>query len=256
MNFENLNLEEIKKELLLADFAKKIQKDILIVVHNQYEYVKNCIESIYKNTKNFNLYIWNNASDETTSNYLNKVSKKNKNVKLYFSNENVGFIIPNNRMIKDAKSPYIILLNSDTEVRKLWDKVLIGFLEKNKKYSITGFLGGILNSEGRGTSCDHGENIDYICGYCMCFNRKIYEEFGLFDEENLKFAYHEDADFCLRVQENNKKIYACYSKDLVFHYTNITSKNVLKQNDFTHFIKNNKIYMQKRWAKLLSTKSI
>jgi len=56
-----MNFEKIKEELLLSDSSDGINKDILIVVHNQYDYVKNCIESIYKNTKNFNLFIWDNA---------------------------------------------------------------------------------------------------------------------------------------------------------------------------------------------------
>ena len=57
-----MNLEKIKQELLLIDFAENISKDILIVVHDQLEYVIKCVDSIYRNTQNFNLYIWNNNS--------------------------------------------------------------------------------------------------------------------------------------------------------------------------------------------------
>ena len=154
-----MNFEEIKKELLFADSAKKIEKDILIVVHNQYDYIKNCIDSIYKNTKNFNIFIWDNNSEKKTAEYLQKLSDKNKNIKLYKSSENLGFIIPNNRMMEDSKSPYSILLNSDTEVRPMWDKVLIGFL-MNSDVSVDGFQGGMLDSEGLGVSVSSGYNVD------------------------------------------------------------------------------------------------
>lgn len=247
-----MNLEKIKEELLLIDKANKIKKDILIVVHNQYDFIKNCVESIYKNTKNFNLFIWNNGSDFQTSSYLEKISNKKDNIKLYNFSENLGFIIPNNRMIQETLAPYVILLNSDTEVRKNWDKVLIGFLEKNKDVALAGYEGGILDKTGLGVDKSYGYDIDYVCGYCMCLPRKTYLEFGLFDEENINFAYCEDSDLSLRIREKNKKIHACYSTDLVVHYGNRTSLDLLnKDENFTKTVHENLIYLQKRWNKYL-----
>jgi len=247
-----MNLEKIKEELLLIDKANKIKKDILIVVHNQYDFVKNCIESIYKNTKNFNLFIWNNNSDKQTSEYLEKISNKKDNIKLYKSISNLGFIVPNNTMIKETTSDYIILLNSDTEVRKNWDKVLIGFLKKNKDVALVGFDGGMLDETGLGTEKNHGYDVDYICGYCMCLPRKTYLDFGLFDEKNINFAYCEDSDFSLRIREKNKKIYACYSTDLVVHYGARTSLDVISKDDnFSKIIHENLKYLQRRWSKYL-----
>lgn len=247
-----MNLDKIKEELLFIDFAENIDKDILIVVHNEFEFVRNCIDSLYKNTKNFNLFIWDNASDKQTKEYLEKIQKK-KNVKLYKSEQNVGFVIPNNTMAKDSKSPYLILLNSDTEVRPYWDKVLVGFLEKNKDVGACGFQGGIVNEQGLGVSINFGYDVDYICGYCLCIPRKIYKEFGLFDE-NIKFAYCEDSDFSFRLREKNKKIYACYSTDLVVHYGNRTSLSVAQKINLKETIENNLIYLQNRWSKYLIKK--
>ncbi len=247
-----MNLDKIKEELLFIDFAENIDKDILIVVHNEFEFVRNCIDSLYKNTKNFNLFIWDNASDKQTKEYLEKIQKK-KNIKLYRSEQNIGFVIPNNTMAKDSKSPYLILLNSDTEVRPYWDKVLVGFLEKNKDVGACGFQGGIVNEQGLGVSINFGYDVDYICGYCLCIPRKIYKEFGLFDE-NIKFAYCEDSDFSFRLREKNKKIYACYSTDLVVHYGNRTSLSVAQKINLKETIENNLIYLQNRWSKYLIKK--
>lgn len=247
-----MNLDKIKEELLFIDFAENIDKDILIVVHNEFEFVRNCIDSLYKNTKNFNLFIWDNASDKQTKEYLEKIQKK-KNVKLYKSEQNIGFVIPNNLMAKDSKSPYLILLNSDTEVRPYWDKVLVGFLEKNKDVAACGFQGGMVNEQGLGVSINFGYEVDYICGYCLCIPRKIYKEFGLFDE-NIKFAYCEDSDFSFRLREKNKKIYACYSTDLVVHYGSRTSLSVAQKTNLKETIENNLIYLQNRWSKYLIKK--
>lgn len=242
--------ELIKEELSFCDFGVNIEKDILIVVHNQYDYIKNCIDSIFENTKNFNIHIWDNNSEEKTKKYLRKVSNKHKNIKLYTSKENIGFVVPNNLMVKKVKSPYVILLNSDTEVRKYWDELLIGFLEKHHDVAATGFQGGILNSDGLGVNIGYGYEIDYICGWCLCFSKKTYENYGLFDE-NIKFAYCEDSDFSIKLRDNNKKIYACFSKDLVFHYGNITSNLVMKKNDFSDIIKKNLIYLKSKWSKYI-----
>lgn len=247
-----MNLDKIKEELLFIDFAENIDKDILIVVHNEFEFVRNCIDSLYKNTKNFNLFIWDNASDKQTKEYLEKIQKK-KNVKLYKSEQNIGFVIPNNLMAKNSKSPYLILLNSDTEVRPYWDKVLVGFLEKNKDVAACGFQGGMVNEQGLGVSINFGYEVDYICGYCLCIPRKIYKEFGLFDE-NIKFAYCEDSDFSFRLREKNKKIYACYSTDLVVHYGSRTSLSVAQKTNLKETIENNLIYLQNRWSKYLIKK--
>ena len=241
----------IKEELSFCDFGVDIEKDILIVVHNQYDYIKNCINSIFENTKNFNIHIWDNNSEEKTKKYLRKISNKYKNIELYTSKENIGFVIPNNLMVKKVKSPYVILLNSDTEVRKYWDELLIGFLEKHHDVSATGFQGGILNSDGLGVDVGYGYEIDYICGLCLCFSKKTYENYGLFDE-NIKFAYCEDSDFSIKLRDNNKKIYACFSEDLVFHYGNITSNLVMKKNDFSEIIKKNLIYLKSKWSKYIT----
>lgn len=246
-----MNIEKIRQEMRWSTDAEHCEKDILIVVHNQKEYVEKCIESIFLNTKNFNLFLWNNGSDIDTTNYLNSFSEKD-NVKIYNCKENIGFILPNNLMIKDCSSDWIILLNSDTEVYPNWDSVMIGTLINNPSVSQVGFSGGKLNKHGVGVSFNSGFNIDYVCGYCFCINKKTYNEFGLFDDYHIKFAYCEDSDYSLRIREAGKKIYACYSKELVKHYENKTTFEVLKKsNELLEQAKKNLKYIISRWSNWL-----
>lgn len=244
------DLEKIKIEFENIDLAINDCKDIIVVVHNQYNYIKKCLESVFENTSNFNVYIWDNASDKKTENYLKKISKNKKNIFLHRSEKNLGFIIPNNKMVKKCSSDFIILLNSDTQVLRNWDNVLIGFLKRNKDVSLVGYEGGLLNKDGKGVDVCSGYNADYICGYCMCFSKKTYDQFGLFDEKNIKFAYCEDSDFSLRLRDKNKKIYACYSKDMVLHFGGKTSSNVVDKK-LSKKIKNNMNYLKNKWSKFL-----
>lgn len=224
-----------------------MQKDIIIIVNNQLRFVKSCLESIFANTKEYNLYVWDNGSTEPTAGYL-----KNLNINLHINPSNEGFIIPNNTLVKQGNSPYIILLNSDTIVSRGWDEKLISYLDE--RVLVTGYEGGILNEKGTGIKYVTGNKIDYICGWCMCFSRQTYDQFGLFDE-NLKFAYCEDSDFCLRIKEQGYQIFALHEK-LVFHYGSKTANEVRRKIKLDDYIAVNHNYLRKKWRYYLLTKRI
>lgn len=259
--------EEIVKELLIVDDFKQTRTteipiffDILMVVRDQLEYVQQSIESIRENTENYHLWIWDNGSGQETREYLNNLElesiENDECITVWREYHNHGFIKPNNRLADMSDGDYIILLNSDTKVHKGWYKALIGFLENNPQYSLTGFMGGLLDKEGKGIRVGCGEEIDFICGWCCCFHRKIYDEYGLFDENNLKFAYCEDADFSLRLKEAGLKIYALHL-DLVEHFGNVTAKAVKEEGrDLCSTFNHNHNYIRKRWSKYLKSERI
>lgn len=223
-------------------------KDIFIVVHNQLEYVKKCISSIVANTQNFKLYIWDNASDQETSGYLASLDAN-----VIRSDKNLGFIIPNNRLSELGTSDYFIYLNSDTEVLPNWDSCMIGFLKKNPDFYQVGYGGGKLDQNFYGTQSGFGENIDYVSGYCFCIKRSTYKKYGLFDEQNLAFAYAEDSDYSLTLKSKGHRIYCLYSRNVI-HHENKTSNEVVKKIDLTHFIKENHESMCRKWRSYLDTK--
>jgi len=228
------------------------EKDIFVVVHDGYEYVHNCIDSVFSNTKNFNLYVWDNGSVGRTAEYLKGLASR-RNVKLFRNETNEGFIVPNNRMVQESSSEWIILLNSDTEVLPRWDEVMIGTLKNNPEIKQVGFGGGMLSENCEFAGRANGEAVDYICGYCFCMNRQTVEQIGLFDEENIRFAYCEDSDLSLRIREKGWRIYACHSDALVRHYGSKTSKQVIDKDERLNLCaRNNLEYLKKRWRHFLS----
>lgn len=228
--------QEIIREL---SFIKNdLNKDILIVVKNQLELFEKCIKSIENTTENYTLYIWDNDSNQSTKEFLKTI----KNAHIISHDENIGFIKPNNNLIKLGSSPYVILLNSDTIVSPNWDKALIGCLESNPDIGVTGYRGAILNDKLEGSEIAFGYEADYVEGWCLCFKRDTYNKHGLFDE-NLHFAYCEDADFCLKLKENNFKSYVLHL-NLVLHIGHATIKEV--GANVESFTSNHK-YMQQKW---------
>jgi hypothetical protein len=256
-NFEN-HFAKVKEELKLGQKCKEIWKDIIIVVRNQLDYFRECIESIQANSTNYHLYIWDNASDQNTVNYIEKLvlsynltKPSNWNITHIRSDANIGFIQPNNELASLGDSPYLVLLNSDTKVFENWDNTMVAFLEENPEVAQVGYWGGFLDSTGRGFGGSNGFEIDYVPGWCCCISRETYEKFGLFDEK-LKFAYCEDSDFSLRLKESGKKIYSLYAP-LVHHYQNKTVKEVEKEGtlDLRATFDHNHSYFKERWKDYL-----
>lgn len=247
-------LKEAMIEELLAQAAySHVMKDIIIIVKDQFEYVKKCLESVFACTTNFNLYVWDNGSGPETANYLR--SLEGDGIVVVRSEENEGFILPNNRLAALGESPYLILLNSDTEVKTGWDEALIGWLQRNPATGIVGFEGGLLNAEGMGVNVNHGAEIDYVAGWCLAMSRDTYGILGLFDEQNLKFAYCEDTDLGLRAMEAGLGVYAL-NLELVLHHANITSRAVSRERNMKPEFLQNHEYIRNRWEMYLSQQRV
>lgn len=240
--------DELIMELRWAQAAVNVSKDILIVVHNQCEFVRKCIQSIQQHTTNYQLCLWDNASDEETKEYLRSVDAV-----LIESPANIGFGEPNNQLAKIGDGEYLILLNSDTLVFPLWSEALLGFLQHNPDYSQVGYLGGWLDENGRGGRADWGSKIDYVMGFCSCISRCTYGKYGLFDSV-YEFAYCEDADFSLRLQLLGEKIHALHLM-LVHHYGNKTIQAVVKEGkvDVASTFQRNHDTLKARWSSYLAS---
>lgn len=224
------------------------RKDILVVVKDQYEHVRNCIDSVFKNTSDFNLCIWDNGSESPTREYLSEIAGR-PNVRLWRSETNDGFIVPNNRMFEESSSEWVILLNSDTEVLPRWDEVMVGVLRNNPEIRQVGFRGGILGSSCELEGVGSGKDVDYIFGYCFCASRDTIKKTGLFDEINLCFAYCEDSDLSLRIRESGGEIYACHSNEMVRHYGGITTRSVIRNDSrLLDCAKSNLERLRERWS--------
>jgi GT2 family glycosyltransferase len=235
--------------------AQNEWKDILIVVHDQLQYFKECIETIQKHTTKYRLYIWDNNSGEETQAFIQTIldsyvpeENLDWSVEVIRSDENIGFLQPNNEMAKWGTSPYIILLNSDCRVMEGWDKAMLGCLQQNPEIGQVGYLGGVLGADGKGYRGHFGYDIDYVCGWGFCITRELYNKQGLFDPI-YKFAYYEDSDFSLRVQLGGAKIYALHL-GWVYHYGNKTIMTVMQEGEVDTqltFDYNQQVFLQ-RWA--------
>jgi GT2 family glycosyltransferase len=249
---------QILEELKFVPMYRDASKDILIVVHDQLHYLRNCIESIEKHTTNYHLYIWDNSSKEPTKEYLKELMYRqpSNGVTVVSVDVNEGFVGPNNNLAALGDGEYLVLLNSDTKVFDGWDRGMIGFLQNNSDYAQVGYLGSLLDDTGKGGYGAWGSEIDYVCGFCSCFSRATYEQYGLFDPQ-LRFAYCEDADFSIRLTEAGRKIHALHLM-LCHHYENKTIRTVQKEGevDVEKTFNENHAYMARKWSDYLANRRV
>ncbi|MGQ9846339.1 MAG: glycosyltransferase, partial [Bacteroidales bacterium] len=158
---------------------KRIEKliSIIILVHNQLNYTKMCLESIFKYTDHpYELIIVNNGSTDKTSEFLEGLAKGNQIIsgwriwtdeegivkdkrqvnihcrkkkgwkgknfcerfKFINCNENLGFAAGNNLGISEAKGDYILLMNNDIVVTPYWLDRLLRVAEMKPEIGIVG----------------------------------------------------------------------------------------------------------------------
>lgn len=225
---------------------------ISLLVYNQLEVTKKCIESLLENsTSDYVIIISDNASNKETAKYLSSI--KHKRVVYERNNENIGFIKAHNNIFNLTKSKYFCVLNNDIIVKtKGWDSKLIELLELHDGLAQVGPKQdfGYIDDSGTGKP-RKGNPIDYIQGSCFIVARDYVSEVGgLFEEKYMQFAFCEDADLSLRLRNSGYKI-AEYSGINILHFHHQSFKHEKVDIDFKKLEKENKEFLKERWGKYL-----
>ncbi|MEW6040506.1 MAG: glycosyltransferase family 2 protein, partial [Elusimicrobiota bacterium] len=211
---------------------------IVILNYNGKQYLNDCLKSVFDITfpepDELEVILVDNASQDGSVEFI----KNNfPQVKLIYSNKNLGFAGGNNLGIKAASGKYIALLNNDTVITKEWLKGPVEIIETDSKIGIVGskmlFLNepGRLNNAGSYLTIDgEGGDIGFrekdtgqydqirevfsVCAGSCIIKREVFEQIGYFDESF--FAYYEDTDLCYRAHWAGWKCFFC-PDSIVFH---------------------------------------
>lgn len=188
---------------------------VIIVTYNTCQLTKQCIDSIFKYTKDitFEVIVFDNASSDETRGVLSKDSR----IKYVYSDENLGFGRANNEAYRLSKGRYVFLLNSDTyllnnaikifsDTMSLADKNIacMGAMLTNQSgegvFSFGNFLSfkfffveNILDKIfGRRVVLPDNGIVPVVVGADLFIRRDIIEQYGFFDPRF--FMYHEEND--------------------------------------------------------------
>ena len=262
---------------------------IIILTYDTQKLTLSCLQSITKTTwgkVTKEIIVVDNASNDTT---VESIQRDYPHITLVKNQKNLGFAAGNNVGIKKAKGKYILLLNSDTEVRSDSIPSMILFMKSHSKAGASGcrldFPDGTMDP-----ACHRGfptpwaactyfagleklfprtrifgqyhmgylditkpHQVDCISGAFFLTRRDVIESVGMLDERF--FMYGEDIDWAYRIKHNCWEVW--FNPDVrIIHYKKQSGResNVKESKGVAeqHFLNTMKIFYQKHYEKKYS----
>ncbi len=228
--------------------AKRLS--IIIVNWNTRELLRACLDSLRESAEidNIEIIVVDNASSDGSAEMVVREFPETAVIQIP---ENRGFSSGNNAGMAAATGEYVLLLNSDTEVR---GNALRLMCEHMDAYPRIGALGArLLNPDGSiQMSCrsfpsyrtalfhrksiltrlfprnrysqqylmtafdrDEAVEVDWVIGACLMTRRETIDEVGMLDEGF--FMYAEDVDWCYRMRQAGWTV-EYFPEALVMHH--------------------------------------
>ena len=220
---------------------------IIIPNYNGKHFLKPCLDSIKKQSyKDFVTIVIDNGSTDGSREI---VEQEYPWVKLVKREKNYGFCNAVKRGIHLSKTPYVLLLNNDTEADKDFVKELYAMIKQDKRiFSVSSKMLNYKEREllddagdmycvlgwpfqrGVGRKASYYKNAAPVfssCAGAAIYRCSIFEEIGYFDENH--FAYLEDMDIGYRARKYGYLNYFCPTAE-VYHVGSGTSGS--KYNEF------------------------
>ena len=248
-----------------------IDVSIIIVSYNTRELLRDCLYSLFENTKSlsFEVIVVDNESSDGSARMIQEFFPK---VKILNSGENVGFGRANNIGIKEARGRNIFLLNPDTILLNNAIKILSDFLDSHDEVAVCG--GNLYNVDkepthsflrylpsvfgeldqltgyklakwryGKSFEFNHDNcplSVGYITGADMMIKKKVLEEVGYFDTDF--FMYFEETELTYRIRKAGYKIMSV-PESCIVHLEG--KSHSLKENRERMFLTSRRLYYKK-----------
>ena len=244
---------------------------IVILNWNGRKYLEQFLPSVVQSSyDNKEIIVADNASTDDSIHFL---QQNYPQIKIISLDKNYGFARGYNEALKQVKSDYYVLLNSDVEVSQNWIEPIIELMEKNKSvaacqpkilsyndkslFEYAGACGGWIDYLGypfaRGRvfdflekddhQYDNEEAIFWASGAALFVRADIFHQVNGFD--NYFFAHMEEIDFCWRLQLAGYNVHAC-PKSVVYHVGGGTLPKGNSRKVFLNF-RNNLIMLAKNF---------
>ena len=189
---------------------------IIIPNYNGLNFMQPCLDALKAQTcQDFDLLVVDNGSTDGSVEWL-----REREVPGIFLEENTGFSGAVNVGIRAAKTPYVILLNNDTEAEPEYVAELIQAIEASPRiFSVSPKMVQLYDKEKMDDAGDMYTLMGWAyqrgvgretwryqrpcavfsaCAGAAIYRREVFEEIGYFDE--MHFAYLEDIDVGYRAK--------------------------------------------------------
>lgn len=217
---------------------------ISILAYGALDHSKACLKSVLDHSggHDFEIILTDNGSKDETAQYFKELQDQYPLwIRIVTNKENLGFMEPNKKALEMANGEYFVMLNNDAKVPPGWLDHLLSPFDRYPRAALSG-------PEGSCSELTHdfygvpGKHLDYLEGSCLCGKTEILRRHGLFSDY-LSFAYSEDSDLSLRMQELGYSIHRTPFR--IQHVRSATSDSVPGIKE--HQEKNRKA-MISRWS--------
>lgn len=193
-----------------------MKADIVIPVWNHLDLTRRVIQSVQENTGvPYRIIVVDDGSTDGTAEWL----AAQDDLTVITNETNQGFTPSVNRGWQAATAPYVVLLNNDIEVDKLWLRTLIEGMNVRPRIGAIGPLSTArqqIQWEGRHLGKQGVYlGIEYLAFFCTVLKREVIEEVGLLDE-GFAPCYGEDDDYAIRMRRKGWEL-ALHCDVLVKH---------------------------------------
>lgn len=209
---------------------------IIIPVHNNLDLTTQCLSSILSHTQEvaYEVILVDDGSTDGTAEFVASV----KNLRVVSHPSSLGYLRSTNAGAALARSPYLVFLNNDTEVRPGWLPALLETVSSDPEVGLVGpkllfpdlrlqEAGAIVWSDGTGWNygrdddpgrCEYNylREVDYCSGACLLVRRDFFEEYGGLDERFAP-AYYEDTDLAFAARARGLKVVYQPRAEVVHH---------------------------------------
>lgn len=198
-----------------------MKASIIILCHNDRQYLRGCVASIRRNTRlSYELIFVDNGSKDGVYEELKYIRRTStRQVRIIRNSENRFFAGGNNQGIRAARGEFIVLLNADTVVTPGWLTGMIGCVRRDPRIGLVGPYTNqaaglqVLWPQGYRRIEDlpdwsrswsrarRGRTrlVPWLVGFCFLIPRAVVDEIGVLDERFGPGGF-EDYDYCLRVR--------------------------------------------------------
>ena len=189
---------------------------VIIPNYNGMKFLEPCLKALQAQTyQNFKILVVDNGSTDGSAQWLEE-----RGIDTIFLKENTGFSGAVNTGIRAADTPYVILLNNDTEADEYYVAEMVRAIERSPKiFSVSSRMIQMYHPElmddagdmycilgwayqrGVGQSVrkySHSRRVFSACAGAAIYRREVFEKIGYFDE--MHFAYLEDLDVGYRAR--------------------------------------------------------
>ncbi|MEO6729261.1 MAG: glycosyltransferase [Candidatus Dojkabacteria bacterium] len=257
---------------------------IIIVNYKTPWHLNKCLESVFKYTKDFHIFLILNSKDPESLKVSLKFKHKYPDQITVIQNEtNLGFVGGVNSAYSDAiKYERVCLLNSDTIVTKTWlvelnkeldnsdivqvspdsnayynDKSIWRFMKLLPSF-ISKYSYLQLSSESLPDSkyddhfkekkfYEYDKFYKFCAGFCNVFKTEYFKDLGYFCDPNIVHGYWDDFDLSMYLKQFGKIGWT--NKSFVFHYVNVSYNKISEEKkgmkERLHLL--NGLYVMNKW---------